>query len=146
MIRLLIKIAVVVIIAILVYNYFFGTSAEKASSKKVFVEVKELALSIKDLVKSEKEKFEAGKYDKALEKINSAIKSIKAQIPKGQKQYDDDVKELEYRRNVVSQELKALKADKNVEPGDPRIKILKRDLQELSDQLEEVTEDLNQKK
>ncbi|HNM26497.1 MAG TPA: hypothetical protein PKL15_13740, partial [Saprospiraceae bacterium] len=66
MIRSLIKIGLVLIVAILVYNRFFGTSAEKEQSKKIFGEMRDVVVSVGQLVKSEKTKFDAGKYDGAL--------------------------------------------------------------------------------
>ena len=143
MIRFLIKVAVVLIIGILVYNYFFGTSDEKETSKKVFGEVKELAVSIKDLVKSEKTKFDAGKYDKAIEKINSAVNSVKSQVHNN-KNLTNDMKQLEKKRALVTQEVEDLKADKDLKQDDPRIDILNQDLKSLSDQLELVSKKMHE--
>ncbi|HMG16137.1 MAG TPA: hypothetical protein VK590_11855 [Saprospiraceae bacterium] len=142
MIRFLIKIAVVLIIGILVYNYFFGTNDEKETSKKVFGEVKELAVSIKDLVKSEKTKFDAGKYDKAIEKINSAVNSVENQVHNNKK-LTNEMKQLKQKRALVTQEVETLKADKDLKPDDPRIDILNQDLKSLSDQLEIVSKKMN---
>ncbi len=143
MIRFLIKVAVVLIIGILVYNYFFGTSDEKETSKKVFGEVKELAVSIKDLVKSEKTKFDAGKYDKAIEKINSAVNSVKSQVHNN-KNLANEMKQLEQKRALVTQEVEDLKAEKDLKQDDPRIDILNQDLKSLSDQLEVISKKMHE--
>jgi cell division protein FtsL len=143
MIRFLIKIAVVLIIGILVYNYFFGTSDEKETSKKVFGEVKELAVSIKDLVKSEKTKFDAGKYDDAIQKINSAVNSVKSQVHNN-KNLTNEMKQLEKKRALVNQEVEDLKAEKDLKQDDPRIDILNQDLKSLSDQLEIVSKKMHE--
>ena len=65
MVRSLLKLAAVLIAAMLVYNYFFGTSNEKENSRKVFGQMRGVVVSVGDLLKSERAKFDAGKYDDA---------------------------------------------------------------------------------
>jgi len=77
MIKFILKIAVILTIGILVYNYFFGTADEKQNSKEVYSKVKDLTVSVVDLLKNEKDKFEKGKYDQALDQIDNAISAIK---------------------------------------------------------------------
>lgn len=77
MIRSLLKIAALIIVGILIYNYFFGTDTEKENSRKVFGQVRDVVVSVGQLVKSEKEKFDSGKYDAALEKLGSAYKAVR---------------------------------------------------------------------
>lgn len=77
MIKFILKIAVILTIGILVYNYFFGTADEKQNSKEVYSKVKDLTVSVVDLLKNEKDKFEKGKYDQALDQIDNAISVIK---------------------------------------------------------------------
>ncbi len=73
----LIRLALFLIVGILVYNYFFGTTAEKATSDNVFKQVRGVFGSVSDVVKSEKEKYEAGKYNQAIDRINSTIGMLK---------------------------------------------------------------------
>lgn len=77
MIRSLIKLGLMLVVGILVYNFYFGTEAEKESSRRVFNEVKEVGVAVKDLIKSEKQKFDAGKYDDALGKIENAFGNLR---------------------------------------------------------------------
>ena len=77
MIKFILKIAVILTIGILVYNYFFRTADEKQNSKEVYSKVKDLTVSVVDLLKNEKDKFEKGKYDQALDQIDNAISAIK---------------------------------------------------------------------
>lgn len=77
MIKFILKIAVILTIGILVYNYFFGTADEKQNSKEVYSKAKDLTVSVVDLLKNEKDKFEKGKYDQALDQIDNAISAIK---------------------------------------------------------------------
>lgn len=76
----LIKLALLLVAGILGYNYFFGTAEEKASSEKVFNQVKEVGRSIGDLVKNEKQKFADGKYDKTFDKLNDVYDKAKEKI------------------------------------------------------------------
>ena len=71
MIRSLIKLAAMLVIVVLVYNYFFGNTTEKEQSRKIFGETKQLFQSVTGLVREEKDKYDAGKYDKALDRIGN---------------------------------------------------------------------------
>lgn len=73
----LIKLALLLTVGILVYNYFFGDEKEQQQSKAIFEEARDLGESAWNLLKSEKEKFDQGKYDGALDKIGNLIDSIK---------------------------------------------------------------------
>lgn len=73
----LIKLAVLLIIGILVYNYFFGNEQEQKQSQAIFNEARDLGEAAWNLLKSEKEKFDQGKYDGALDKIGNLIDSLK---------------------------------------------------------------------
>ena len=65
MIRSLVKIGILLVGAILVYNYFFGTDTEKDNSRKIFGQMRDVVVSVGQLVKTEKNNFNAGKYDAA---------------------------------------------------------------------------------
>ncbi|MCB0525152.1 MAG: hypothetical protein H6576_17905 [Lewinellaceae bacterium] len=108
MIRSLVKLALLLVAAILVYNYLFGTSQEKENSRKVFGQLREVVVSVTDLVKAEKEKFDAGKYDVALKKLGNAYKAVREQA-----QYVDDkvikrLDDLETRKSALEQELESI--------------------------------------
>ena len=123
MIGFLIKIAVLVIAGVLVYNYFLGSDTEKAQSAKIFGHVKEIAVSVGDLAKSEKEKFDAGKYDAALGKLASAYQTAR----EGARQLDSSllarIGELENRRNKLAEDLHTIEqADKAGNPEPPQRK------------------------
>ena len=69
MIRSLIKLLFILIVGVLIYNYFLGTPEEKENAKNIFSEVKDVAVGVKQLIKSEREKFDKGKYDDAVDKM-----------------------------------------------------------------------------
>jgi len=77
MIRKIISTAVVLVIGLLVYNYFFGTPEEREQSKEIFGKGAEVVGAGTDLLKAEYQKFKDGKYDKALEKIGDLLSNIK---------------------------------------------------------------------
>jgi len=101
----LLKLLFWVVVIVLIYNYFWGSSSEKESSRKIFGEVKTLAVSVKDLISSEKEKFDAGKYDKAIGKLDEILDKLKteAQSDNGLLQ---QIKDLEGRKDEIQQDLK----------------------------------------
>lgn len=78
MIRLIIKIVIVVVTGVLIYNYFFGNSVEKEQSEAVYSKVKSLTVSVIDVLKGEKQKFDQGKYDKAIDKIDEAFNALRS--------------------------------------------------------------------
>lgn len=108
MVRSLLKLAAVLIVAILVYNYFFGTSAEKENSRKVFGQMRAVVVSVGDLVKAEKAKFDAGKYDKALDKLGGAYRAIREQAQHVDAKVLDRLNELENRKADLEQELETI--------------------------------------
>ena len=77
MVKSLLKLALLLVVGILVYNFFFGTPEEKEQSRKVFTEVKDLTKSAVQLIKDEKQKFDEGKYDEAVDKIGGLIDDLK---------------------------------------------------------------------
>ena len=71
--KTLIKIALIAIVAVLGYNYFYGNETEQAQAEKIVGKVKDLGADIKSLVVAEKEKYDEGKYDKAVSKFSELI-------------------------------------------------------------------------
>jgi hypothetical protein len=90
MIKSVLKLAVVLILGLLIYNRFFGTEEEKTQSKVVFGKFKEVGRSIGDLLKTEKTKFDSGKYDNALGKLREALAEIKQKANLSGKKEDFD--------------------------------------------------------
>lgn len=112
MIRSLVKIAALVIGAILVYNYFFGTNKEQENSRKIFGQMRDVVVSVGQLVKTEKSNFDAGKYDGVLDKLGGAYRAVRDRA-----QYVDEkvlrrLDELEERKAQLQTELE------NIEKGD----------------------------
>ncbi len=106
----LIRLALLLIVGILVYNYFLGSEEEKETSKKIFGEVRDLGQATWALLKSEKEKFDEGKYDEAVDKLSGLIDRLR-----GHAETLENNKDLIARINELEQERKNL-SDKIDEP------------------------------
>ncbi|MCB0567749.1 MAG: hypothetical protein KDD01_25555 [Phaeodactylibacter sp.] len=107
MLRSLIKLAIFLVAGILVYNYFFGTPEEKAQSKEVFSDIKDLTKSAVGLLKSEKQKFNDGKYDDAVDKIGGLIDNLKgkAEQLENNRELLDQIADLQQKKNSLETKL-----------------------------------------
>jgi chromosome segregation ATPase len=110
MIRSLLKLGLLLLAGILVYNYFFGTSEEKENSRKIFGQIHGVVSSVGDLIQSEKHKFDAGKYDAALAKLGGAYKALRTQASRLDDKMLRRLDELEQRKAGIQQELDDIRA------------------------------------
>ena len=108
MIKSLIRLVVLVVIGVLVYNYFLGTDEEKENASRIFQEVKEVGSSVADLLRSEKEKFDSGKYDAALDKVGGLFDNIRANQDDLKGDYNDELTDLEKERIELENRLAEL--------------------------------------
>ena len=110
MINTLVKFGAILVIGILLYNYFFGDSAEKAQSKEIFGEMRDVVVSVGGLLKSEKAKYDAGKYDEALDKLGDAYVAIRKQAAVLDKEVMQELDDLEKRQKTLQKELDAIES------------------------------------
>ncbi len=119
MIRFLIKIGLLLLIGILVYNRFFGTDSEKEQAKEIFRKTGDLIGDTWSLLRSEKEKFDAGKYDRALQQLGQAYQSLR----QGAKYLDENVLrrlgDLEQRKTELERQLGQIEAAEQALRDDP---------------------------
>lgn len=108
MIRSLIKLALIAVVAILIYNYMFGTNEEKENSRKVFGQMRGVVVSVADLVKAERAKFDAGKYDAALDKLGDAYRAIRQQAQHVDDKVIKRLDNLEQRKAALEEELDSI--------------------------------------
>ena len=71
MIRTLFKLALFLVLALVGYNYFFGTVEEKEQSREIVGKVGDLGRDAWNLLRGEREKLRAGKYDEALDNLDN---------------------------------------------------------------------------
>ena len=140
MIRGLLKLAFLAVVCIVIYNYFFGTAAEKDQSKRIFKGVGNVFTEVRGLVRSERDKFEAGKYDAALDKMSGVLQNLKQHAndtkdPNLQRQ----VAQLENRRQQLQRQIDAQpEVDSNFQKQADKVK----KYGELARQMESLTNDL----
>jgi hypothetical protein len=143
MIRSLLKLAVVLVLAILVYNYFFGTTEEKAQSKEIFGEVRDLGKAAWGLLKTERQKFNDGKYDEAVDKVGGLLNTMK---DRAERLEDSDlinkIDKLERKRKAIERQLQE-DTPENYDAGEKAA--LKREWEELMRETEDVMKELEEK-
>lgn len=140
MLKRLFRLLIIVVIAIVAYNYFYGDASEQKQSKEIIQDVKDLGKSIKDLFVSEKGKFQEGKYDNLTEKIQDAYDYISENIGKLSKKDQED---LQKQSKSIEKELKQLKKDleDNLDPEtEDRLNLLLKKLNEIEKEIKEKIE------
>jgi hypothetical protein len=151
MIKSVLKLLAILVIGILIYNYFLGSESEKAGAKKIFKEFKDVGVAVKDLLKSEKEKFDKGKYDKAVEKIGGVLDGLKSKAEDFDEKYLDRIDELELKRRELERDLSEYqeepgktdsKTKEFVPKGGKDSSAIKKELEKLLQDTEKLIEDI----
>ena len=145
MIKSILKLAIVLVIGIVAYNYFLGTPEEKASSEKIIGKVADIGKAGWGLLKGEYQKFRDGKYDKALDKIGGLLDKAKQ---KGG-EFVSDIKDWEARKAAWDKKRKELEemldsnsSDMTEEEMKQAIKDLETEGKELEQEGKELQEKL----
>lgn len=130
----LISLAFMLILGVLVYNYFLGDDVEQQQAKEIFKEGKELGKALKSLVKSEGKRYDEGKYDSIINKVKSAV----GKDEKLEKQYSSQLDEIEdlQKKIEVEQEKKERNSPRYNEAEEKLLKKL------LDTKLEQLSNDL----
>lgn len=111
--RRLIQLGLTLVVAILIYNYFFGSVEEKAQSKEIFKKVGELGKASWSLLKSEKDKLDQGKYDTALDKIGNVFDDLRSHARSNNDAESlQRLSELERERQQLEQRMAEIEAEK----------------------------------
>ena len=114
--RQLIKLGLILVVAILVYNYFFGDTQEKAQSKEIFHKVGELGKASWSLLKSEKAKLDDGKYDTAIDKIGNVYDDLRSRARStNDTESLQRLSELERERLALEQRMAEIEAEKDLQ-------------------------------
>lgn len=144
--RRLIGLVIIVVGALIGYNYFFGTAEEQENAREIVDEVRNLGRASWELLKSEKEKMEAGKYDEAAEKFKHIFEQLKGiATDENNREYLDRLSDLERRRQDLERKLDSLNRPANYEespaPAEPGSTI-ERDLTDLYRATEELMREM----
>ena len=111
MIKTLLKLGVLLVVGILVYNFLFGTTEEKEQSKEVFKSTGAVISSTWNLLKAERQKFDAGKYDQALDKLGGAYRAIRDRAQYVDEKVLSRLDDLENRKAALEKELDGIEAE-----------------------------------
>lgn len=111
MIRLLLRLLLFIVVAVLVYNFFLGTPAEKEGAKKVFEQFKNAGNAVKELLISEKEKFDAGKYENVTRQVDNLFKNIKEEIKDTDTNSLRELEALEEQKKSLQEEVGNFESD-----------------------------------
>ena len=155
MIKSVLKLIAILIVGILIYNYFLGSPSEKEGAQKIFKEFKDVGLAVKGLLESEKAKFDAGKYDPAVNKIGDLLQGLKSTAQEYNGQYLQRIDDLEKRRVALSRQLSEYQQeerrinngeDEFIPKGSQDSSKLKQDLQRLVDETDQLVRDMESNK
>ncbi len=143
MIKGILKLGALLVVGILVYNYFFGTVEEKTQSKEIFHKVGELGKAGINLLKTEKGKFDEGKYDEALDNIGGLFQKVKQ---KAKDINDSDllnkVSDLEKTREDLAKKLNQNEAENFNEAEKDQLKEeLKKFMNDTEDMMKKMEKD-----
>ena len=139
MIRSLFKLALLAIVCIVIYNYFFGSASEKDQSRRIFKGVGGVFTEMRWLVRSEKDKFDAGKYDAALAKMQDVIQRLRSHATEtNDPELKRQVAQLEQRKNALEQKVDAMPSDTGYQKSADKVK----QFSDMAKQLESLTNDI----
>lgn len=140
----LIRLGLMLLAGLLIYNYFFGTAEEKDTSKKIFTEVRDLGKATWGLLRSEKQKFNEGKYDEAVDRVGGLLDRLRGQA----KTIDDNrdiitrLDRLDRERNELEEKIDEPSSYEGSEKarqagGAPRVGSLMRETEDLMNDMEQ---------
>ena len=151
MLNSLLKLLLILVACLLIYNYFMGNAEEKRNARKIVGEMQDLALAVKDLLQTEKEKFDAGKYDKAVDKIGNLFSELKENSRDLNDNYLNRIDKLEQKRRDLEAKLSDYEQDvaKIEQLGDeftpkgiPDTSQIKSDMEDLLLETDELLKDI----
>ncbi len=143
MIRSLLKLALMAVVCIVIYNRFFGSDVEKDQSKRIFKGVGNVFTEVRDLVRTERGKFDAGKYDVALGKMQGILENLKNHASDNKDvNLQRQIAQLEQRKhaleNQVNQTPQPNKSDTGYQKSADRMK----QYADMAKQMENLTNDI----
>jgi hypothetical protein len=133
MIRTLIKWALIAVIAILTYNYFFGTEEEQRQSRKIAGTAKEMVSSVYEFIKDETARIQDGKYDDVVQNIQTKIEELKQKSGAATQQLnelEDDLQQAQDQINEFN--------EKEGEPKQERQDSIENQLNNILNRLEDL--------
>ncbi len=141
----LIRLAIIIVLGIIGYNYFYGTVEEKAQSKEIVDEVgsagKKIFKSVGNLLKSEKTKYENGKYDEAMGDLKQVFGKLKERANTEGSDIKQELKELDKRREKLEKDIQS----DDVKTNEDKKKKLKDEFEKISEAAKILIEKMQNK-
>lgn len=151
--RFLIRIVLLLVVGVVLYNFFFGSPEEKEQSKTVINTAKEAGKAVWSfgkeafgLLRKEKVKFEDGKYNEAVDNVGNLYDKLR-----GHAKTIDDNKDLIARLDRLERERRELET-KIDQPSSfegsekARQTEVKRDWEQLMRETESLVKDMEERK
>lgn len=149
MIKSLLKLGLLLLVAVIGYNYFFGTAEEKEQSREIIGKVRDVGRDAWGLLKSEKDKLDDGKYDGAVDKVGNTLEGVGellGKLKRTAKDLDDSgaldrLSDLQRKQTALQDQLAAETPETYDASEQARIKA---ELKDLLAETEEVMEEMEQ--
>lgn len=135
--RTLFKLALLLVVGLVAYNYYYGSPRERAQSRRIVNQARELGSDTWELLRGEQEKLQSGKYDDALERLDDLYGDLRERVDRiGDRTLEERLSELGRRRRDVERELKA---------DDTLTRRARRELDALTDETEALMHEMEAK-
>jgi phage terminase small subunit len=143
MIRSLLKLGLVAVVCIVIYNRFFGSDVEKDQSKRIFKGVGNVFTEVRSLVQSERGKFDAGKYDAALGKMQDVLQNLKNHASDNKDvNLQRQIAQLEQRKATLENQVNATAQPNKSDTGFQKAGDKVKHYTDMAKQMETLTNDL----
>ncbi len=137
MIRTLFKLALILLVALVAYNYFYGTPAERRQSQQIIDKAGDLGTEAWNLLRGEREKLRDGKYDDALGRLESLYGDLREKAREVSDRASlDRISDLSRRREDL---------ERAADNGDELSEAARRKIEELTADTEELMHEMEKK-
>jgi hypothetical protein len=135
--RSILKLVLILVVGLLAYNYFYGTTEEKEQSRLIVDKARDLGSEAWNLLKTEREKMRQGKYDDALDQLEDLYGSLREEARElGESDFARELEKLTERRSDLERVL---------EKGGELSKAAERELDELTADTEDLMNEMEAK-
>ena len=135
--RTLFKLVLLLVVGLVAYNYYYGSPRERAQSRRIVNQARELGSDTWELLRGEQEKLQSGKYDDALERLDDLYGDLRERVDRiGDRTLEERLSELGRRRRDVERELPA---------EDTLTRRARRELDALTDETEALMHEMEAK-
>ena len=137
--RTVIQFALLLVVGLLAYNYFYGTVEERKQSEKIVDKARDLGSDAWDLLTQEREKMRRGKYDDALEKLEDLYGSLRIEVEELSDEEEDFMEDLE------ALDIRRRELERMVARGGKIGRSAQRELDDLAEDTEDLMNEMEEK-